>query len=237
MNPETDYNLQLIKAKMGQASELKARSRPLVGQVRGARPTTRRSGRPRWISSPCSWGRCTRPCASRRWAPTSREMSSGREIFTEMLDQEYARMDSKNPAVAGPTGLQKAASGTSNSLAAQVYRSLLRQDGRDPVRSGRPQPDFLQRRLCGGPKGLGGLGVQGGQRSQSGDKPGASKPLRFPGPCWIRSSTWLPRPTASPGTSSRASSARKAATATWPCLPPAPRASCSSWTPRPPTWA
>lgn len=84
------------------------------------------------------------------------EKSSGREIFTEMLDQEYARMDSKNPTEAGATGMQKAMSGMSNSLAAQIYRSLLRQDGLQvpalPA-GAEPLPNFSAAALA---RGLGG---------------------------------------------------------------------------------
>jgi soluble lytic murein transglycosylase-like protein len=55
--------------------------------------------------------------------------SPGREIFTEMLDNTYATMSAKNPLLNGDQGMQNAASGVSNSLAAQIYRSLSRKDG------------------------------------------------------------------------------------------------------------
>jgi Rod binding domain-containing protein len=59
--------------------------------------------------------------------------SPGREIFTEMLDNTYAGMSAKNPLTAGEQGMKNAMSGISNSLAAQVYRSLSRQAGEQPV--------------------------------------------------------------------------------------------------------
>ncbi|MDB5051645.1 MAG: hypothetical protein JWO30_4716 [Fibrobacteres bacterium] len=59
--------------------------------------------------------------------------SPGREIFTEMLDNTYATMSAKNPLIAGDQGMQNAATGISNSLAAQIYRSLSRQEGQKAV--------------------------------------------------------------------------------------------------------
>src|SRR5690606_16990124 len=38
------------------------------------------------------------------------EAGPGRRIFTEMLDAQYATMNAKNPAVAGPLGLRNAKS-------------------------------------------------------------------------------------------------------------------------------
>ncbi len=61
------------------------------------------------------------------------EASQGREIFTEMLDNQYASLNAKNPLVAGPTGMQNAMTGISNSMAAQIYRSLRRAEGADKV--------------------------------------------------------------------------------------------------------
>jgi len=54
------------------------------------------------------------------------EMSPGREMFTEMLDQEYAQLPSRSPQMAGPEGMRRAAAGVSNGMAAQIYRSLSR---------------------------------------------------------------------------------------------------------------
>lgn len=61
------------------------------------------------------------------------QASPGREIFTEMLDNTYAGMDSKNPLVSGDQGMKNALSGISNSLASQIYRSLRRAEGADKV--------------------------------------------------------------------------------------------------------
>jgi soluble lytic murein transglycosylase-like protein len=59
--------------------------------------------------------------------------SPGRDIFTEMLDNTYAGMNAKNPAIAGDQGMQNAMKGISNSLAAQIYRSLSRKEGQTDV--------------------------------------------------------------------------------------------------------
>jgi soluble lytic murein transglycosylase-like protein len=61
------------------------------------------------------------------------EASQGREIFTEMLDNQYASLTAKNPLNAGEQGMKNAMSGISNSLAAQVYRSLSRAEGQTAV--------------------------------------------------------------------------------------------------------
>lgn len=57
------------------------------------------------------------------------EASPGREIFTEMLDNQYAGMHAKSPLESGDQGLKNAISGLSNGMAAQIYRSLSRQEG------------------------------------------------------------------------------------------------------------
>lgn len=61
------------------------------------------------------------------------EASPGREIFTEMLDNQYAGMTARNPLNAGEMGMKNAMSGISNSLASQIYRSLRRAEGQDAV--------------------------------------------------------------------------------------------------------
>ncbi len=61
------------------------------------------------------------------------QASPGREIFTEMLDNQYAGLNSKNPLTSGPQGMKNALSGISNGLAAQIYRSLRRAEGEDAV--------------------------------------------------------------------------------------------------------
>ena len=57
------------------------------------------------------------------------EASPGREIFTEMLDNQYAGLHAKSPVESGDQGLQNAMTGISNSMAAQIYRSLARKEG------------------------------------------------------------------------------------------------------------
>ncbi len=57
------------------------------------------------------------------------EASPGREIFTEMLDNQYAGMHAKSPLESGEQGLKNAMSGLSNGMAAQIYRSLSRKEG------------------------------------------------------------------------------------------------------------
>jgi soluble lytic murein transglycosylase-like protein len=59
--------------------------------------------------------------------------SPGREIFSEMLDNQYASLDAKNPMVSGAQGMKNALTGISNSLASQIYRSLRRAQGLDAV--------------------------------------------------------------------------------------------------------
>lgn len=73
--------------------------------------------------------------------------SPGRDIWTGMLDNAYAGMNAKNPLIAGDQGMQNAISGISNSLAAQIYRSLSRQEGETgvkapPAPAGLPIPRF-----------------------------------------------------------------------------------------------
>ncbi len=57
------------------------------------------------------------------------EASPGREIFSEMLDNQYASIHSKSPTESGDIGLENAINGVSNNMAAQIYRSLSRKEG------------------------------------------------------------------------------------------------------------
>ncbi len=57
------------------------------------------------------------------------EPSPGREIFTEMLDQEYAQMGLRSSLNRGESIRNNALTGMTNSLAAQIYRSLKRASG------------------------------------------------------------------------------------------------------------
>jgi soluble lytic murein transglycosylase-like protein len=54
--------------------------------------------------------------------------SSERQTFTEMLDQQYASLSARSKANLDPQAPERARSGTTHSLAAQVYRSMLRHD-------------------------------------------------------------------------------------------------------------
>lgn len=56
------------------------------------------------------------------------EASPGREIFTEMLDNQYASLHSKSKIENSDQGLKNALSGVSNSMAAQIYRALTRNE-------------------------------------------------------------------------------------------------------------
>ncbi len=57
------------------------------------------------------------------------EASPGREIFSEMLDNQYAGIHSKSPTESGDIGLENAINSVSNNMAAQIYRSLARKEG------------------------------------------------------------------------------------------------------------
>lgn len=80
------------------------------------------------------------------------EASPGREIFTEMLDNQYASMTSKNPLNAGEMGMKNAMSGISNSLASQIYRSLRRAEGQDAAAGSVAKPGTALPRYIANPK-------------------------------------------------------------------------------------
>lgn len=128
MEPKADYNINLIKAQMGMANDLKGLSSLAKNAGKGEAADAKR-----WKASmdfqSMFLGQMYKAMRKSVMGSEVTEMSQGREIFTEMLDQEYARMDSKNPLESGSQGIQKAVSGMSNSLAAQIYRTLLRQEG------------------------------------------------------------------------------------------------------------
>lgn len=123
MNTQADYNLHLIKSQMGMAADPKG----LAASASGTKDEKK------WKAAldfqAMFLGQMYKAMRKSSLGEGLTEMSSGREVFTEMLDQEYARMDSRSPAHAGAAGMEKALSGMSNSLAAQVYRAMLRQDG------------------------------------------------------------------------------------------------------------
>jgi soluble lytic murein transglycosylase-like protein len=83
--------------------------------------------------------------------------SPGREIFTEMLDNTYAGMNAKNPSIAGDQGMRNAMSGIANSLAAQIYRSLSRQEGQTAVKAPASMAKVAVPRLDETPKGAEGM--------------------------------------------------------------------------------
>lgn len=174
MNPETDYNLQLLKAKMGMANDLKSLTSASSAGT-GAQADREKKWKAALDFQSMFLGQMYKAMRKSTMGEELTEKSSGREIFTEMLDQEYARMDSKNPAVAGLAGLQKAGAGTSNSLAAQIYRSLLRQDGQADGMEAAPAISFSAAFAAA----RGGLA---GRRQASGSDGAAKTPGAFNAP-------------------------------------------------------
>lgn len=57
------------------------------------------------------------------------EPSPGREIFTEMLDNQYAGLHAKSSLETSDQGLHNAITGASNGMAAQIYRAMCRKEG------------------------------------------------------------------------------------------------------------
>jgi Rod binding domain-containing protein len=147
MQHENARNLDLIKAQPGSGSDLNAAlratkaapaksSQPASAQAAGkAQPTE--AEKKRWKASldfeSMFLGQMYKAMRkSDSFGTELTEASPGREIFTEMLDQEYAQMHSKSPVESGTEGLRRALSGVSNGLAAQIYRTLTR-NGQDSV--------------------------------------------------------------------------------------------------------
>jgi soluble lytic murein transglycosylase-like protein len=85
--------------------------------------------------------------------------SPGREIFTEMLDNTYAGMNAKNPLISGDQGMRNAMSGIANSLAAQIYRSLSRQEGQTAVKAPASMAKVAVPRLDEAAQGAGAEGM------------------------------------------------------------------------------
>ena len=132
MQPESELNVNLIKAQMGMANNLKGLSSLAKNAGKGGAADSKRWKAALDFQSMFlgqMYKAMRKTVSGSELTEESQGMSSGRGIFTEMLDQEYANLDSKNPLVSGSQGMQKAASGMSNSLAAQIYRTLLRQEG------------------------------------------------------------------------------------------------------------
>jgi soluble lytic murein transglycosylase-like protein len=154
MNPETSNNLDLIKSRMGQAGQarLEQAAKGLsAGKAQGAEADKKRWKAALEFESMF----LSQMYKSMRQSTLSEgneltQASPGREIFSEMLDNQYASLNAKNPLVAGPQGMKNALAGASNSLAAQIYRSLRRAEGAEapapatpaalpaPVEAGRP---------------------------------------------------------------------------------------------------
>jgi soluble lytic murein transglycosylase-like protein len=58
----------------------------------------------------------------------SGEVSKERQMFTEMLDQQYASLSSRSTAHLNDNAPEQAKSGNLKSLAAQIYRSMIQKD-------------------------------------------------------------------------------------------------------------
>lgn len=138
MNPESSYNLDLLKTQMGLIGGQKALKAAAEGSAEGT-GSKEGSKEKKWKVAldfqSMFLGQMYKAMRKSSFGGELTQASPGREMFTEMLDQEYSKADAKNPAVAGLSGMERALSGSSNSLAAQVYRSLLRQDGELPSRA------------------------------------------------------------------------------------------------------
>jgi soluble lytic murein transglycosylase-like protein len=132
MNPETSNNLDLIKSRMGMAGQarLEQAAKGLSAGKAGAE-----ADKKRWKAAlDFETMFLSQMYKSMRQSTLSEgneltQASPGREIFSEMLDNQYASLNAKNPLVAGPQGMKNALAGASNSLAAQIYRSLRRAEG------------------------------------------------------------------------------------------------------------
>ena len=135
MEPQTNFNLDLLKARIGLSSGMArtAQAARAAGAVETGKGEGAKVNEKKWKAAQdfqaMFLGQMYKAMRKSSIGSDLAGMSHGREIFTEMLDQEYARMGSKDPAEAGVDGMARAASGMSNSLAAQIYRALLRQDG------------------------------------------------------------------------------------------------------------
>ena len=137
MNPETSNNLDLVKSQLGLANLA-----PLEKAARGLaaeKAKGEEADKKRWKAALdfesmflSQMYKAMRQSAISEGNELT-QASPGREIFTEMLDNQYAGMNAKNPLVAGPQGMKNALTGISNSLAAQIYRSLRRAEGADAV--------------------------------------------------------------------------------------------------------
>jgi soluble lytic murein transglycosylase-like protein len=137
MNAEASNNLDLIKSQLG-LSNLAPLEKAAKG-LAGAKAQGQAADKKRWKAaldfetmflSQMYKGMRKSTLAE---GDELTQASPGREIFTEMLDNQYASLNSKNPLVSGPQGMKNALTGISNSLASQIYRSLRRAEGADAV--------------------------------------------------------------------------------------------------------
>ena len=137
MNPENSNNLDLVKSQLGLANLA-----PLEKAARGLaseKAKGEEADKKRWKAALdfesmflSQMYKAMRQSALSEGNELT-QASPGREIFTEMLDNQYAGMNARNPLVSGPQGMKNALTGISNSLAAQIYRSLRRAEGVDAV--------------------------------------------------------------------------------------------------------
>jgi soluble lytic murein transglycosylase-like protein len=135
MTPESTNSLDLIKGQMGNANLAHAEqaAKGLAAQ-KGKGPE---ADKKRWKTALDFQSMfLTQMYKSMRQSTLAEgneltQASPGREIFSEMLDTQYAGLDAKNPLISGPQGMKNAQTGISNSLASQIYRALRRAEGAD----------------------------------------------------------------------------------------------------------
>src|SRR4051794_11985256 len=138
MTPESSNNLDLVKSQLGLGplANLKANAKDLaqVGKVKGGKDATggKEADAKRWKASldfeAMFLGQMYKSMRQTAISSDLTEASPGREIFTDMLDQQYASLHSKSPLDAGPIGMKNAMKGASNTLASQIYRALRTQE-------------------------------------------------------------------------------------------------------------
>jgi soluble lytic murein transglycosylase-like protein len=136
MTPESTNSLDLIKGQMGTANLAHAEQAAKGLAAKGKGPE---ADKKRWKTALDFQSMfLTQMYKSMRQSTLAEgneltQASPGREIFSEMLDTEYAGLDAKNPLISGPQGMKNAQTGISNSLASQIYRALRRAEGTDPT--------------------------------------------------------------------------------------------------------
>jgi soluble lytic murein transglycosylase-like protein len=137
MKPEASNNLDLIKSQLG-LSNLAPLEKAAKG-LAGSKAQGEEADKKRWKTALDFESMfLSQMYKGMRQSALSEgneltQASPGREIFTEMLDNQYASLNAKNPLVSGPQGMKNALTGISNSLASQIYRSLRRAEGAEAV--------------------------------------------------------------------------------------------------------